>query len=212
VVAGSANSSTSDPIDSVLSIAGSYSICFCYTYAHTTRSAPSTVCTVCTRCSTYAREESSIFIIPELGAADLAAVATIASGSSFSWITAELAHFFCLQSKVELLARKFVPNLIGKNPVIILIMIMLHCLFSNPILIGLFVIAFLLEEHSIQSVRRLKSSRHDASNEPIYSSTAPTLHEVIGDCHEQLTESNTYWRGFIATGTWMPISHSRRSC
>ena len=105
MVAGSANSSTSDPIDSVLSIAGSYSICFCYTYAHTTRSAPSTVCTVCTRCSTYAREESSIFIIPELGAADLA-VATIASGSSFRWITAELAHFFCLQSKVELLARK----------------------------------------------------------------------------------------------------------
>ena len=31
--------------------------------------------------------------------------------------------------------------------------------------------------------------------------------KVIGDCHEQLTESNTYWRGFIATGTWMPISH-----
>ena len=108
MVAGSANSSTSDPIDSVLSIAGSYSICFCYTYAHTTRSAPSTVCTVCTRCSTYAREESSIFIIPELGAADLAAaVATIASGrSSFRWISAELAQFFCLQSKEELLAIK----------------------------------------------------------------------------------------------------------
>jgi hypothetical protein len=44
----------------------------------------------------HAREESFIFIIPEPGAADLAAaVATIASGrSSFRWISAELALFF----------------------------------------------------------------------------------------------------------------------
>ena len=78
----------------------------------------------------------------------------------------------------------FIPNLIGKNAVIILIMIMLHsCLFSNPILIILFVIAFLLETHSIQSIRHSKSSRHNASNEALYNSTAPTLHEVCITTH-----------------------------
>ena len=32
--------------------------------------------------------------------------------------------------------------------------------------------------------------------------------KIIGDIHERLPESQTYFRGFIATaGTWMPISH-----
>ena len=31
--------------------------------------------------------------------------------------------------------------------------------------------------------------------------------KYIGDIHEHLMESQTYFRGFIATGTWMPISH-----
>jgi hypothetical protein len=58
-----------------------------------------------------------------------------------------------------------------------------HLYFSitfvyNRILIVLFVIAFLLEEHSIQSVQQSKSSRHEDSNEPLFNSTAPTLHEV----------------------------------
>jgi hypothetical protein len=33
--------------------------------------------------------------------------------------------------------------------------------------------------------------------------------KAIGDCHAKLTspESKTYWRAFIATGSWMPVYH-----
>ena len=33
------------------------------------------------------------------------------------------------------------------------------------------------------------------------------IDKSVGDIHEHLIESQTYFRGFIATGTWMPINH-----
>ena len=33
------------------------------------------------------------------------------------------------------------------------------------------------------------------------------IRKIVGNIQERLTKSQTYFRGFIATGIWMPISH-----